>query len=190
MEIHGVSHPTARIETPVPFDPNVLESGEAGAFARWPVLAGPALSAADYASAFMSLGDMVKGGSFVPEVSKVGVAGAIDTPEMQSFARLSIMPNAFQRGMVQWPGFPAATLKKIARDHYIVSTILEQRVADVLRYATPSTHPWKPGWAIEMRDGVAKPTEFDLADIKDATRFVLNCNSEFGWDARRRDEAQ
>jgi hypothetical protein len=118
------------------------------------------------------------------------VAGSIDAPEMQTYARLSQMPNAMTRGMVQWPGLPAATLKKIAADHYIVHTIIQQRIADVMRYAQPSTHPWKPGWAIELRQGNATPSEQDRKDILDATRFTAQCSSEFGWDARKRDESQ
>ena len=199
MGIARLSHPTAKVtRSAKAFDPNVLETGEVGSgyATNWPtsigdmpVPMGP-VSAADYASAFMSLGDLSKSDPGLFEVAKMGVAGAVDAPEMQSFARMSIMPNAFQRGMVQWPGFPGATLKKIARDHYIVSTIIQQRVADIMRYATLSSHPWKPGWAIEMRNGFTSASKSDLQDIQDAQRFVLNCNSEFGWDARQRDQAQ
>lgn len=187
----------ATIKAPPPFDPNELAPGEIKeqGMAHWPQMEG-AGSIADYADAFMTLGvgqgfgiggGLSKSAPFAEIAKMMGVNGIVDAPEFQTYAKIDSMPNAFNRGLVQWPDLPAATLRKIADEQYIVNTIIQQRVADITRYSALSNAPWKPGWAIEMRDGRAQPTPGDLKDIADATRFVLNCNNVYGWDARKRD---
>ena len=172
------------------FDPNSSTVGDVSKadFAQFPQIEG-VMDAGSYANAFSNLIGAARETSEF-DLLKAGVAGSIDAPNMQSFARITQMPNAMTQGMVQWPDLPAASLKKIATENYVCHAIIQQRIADVMRYAQPSTHPWKPGWAIELREGNSKPSDADLKDIKDATRFVLGCNSEFGWDARKRDAAQ
>jgi hypothetical protein len=173
------------------FDPNFFDTNDGSVqkrdLAQFPMLDG-AFTAADYADVFGGL--TTNKGALMDFASKAGAAGMIDAPEMQSFSRLSQMPNAFTRGMVQWPGLPAATLKKISADNYIVNAIIQQRVADVMRYSQLSSHPWMPGWDIVLKEGAATPSASDLKDIMDARRFTSMCNAEFGWDARKRDEAQ
>jgi hypothetical protein len=191
--------PFAKIDMPVPFDPNELMPGEfsdPARMAHFPSLPG-VLSIDDYADAFTSMGigggyaiggNAAKAEPFMELAKVMGVAGIVDAPEFQTYSKLTSMPNQFTRGLVQWPDLPAATLRKIADEQYIVNTIIQQRVADIIRYSALSSHPWKPGWDIEMRDGRARPSASDLKDIEDARRFTLNCNSVFGWDVRKRDE--
>jgi hypothetical protein len=196
-------HASSKITKPATFDPNALVPGEMvspedrGKRAQFPSFEGT-MSVADYADAFLTMGlstHLMSGGGGLgksepfSEIAKVmGVAGMADAPEFQTYAKMSNMPNAFNRGLAQWPDLPAATLRKIADENYIVNTVIQQRVSDITRYSAPSNAPWKPGWAIEMRDGRAQPIASDLKDIADATRFVMNCNSLYGWDARERDK--
>lgn len=195
------SYPNSRIMASEIFDPNELMPGEIidpQRMAHFPMMP-DVQSIDDYARAFTSMGfgpqmfnpggdGAVKANPFIEFAKQVGVNGIVDAPEFQTFGKLSSMPNAFTRGLVQWPDLPAATLRKIADEQYVVNTIIQQRVADIIRYSALSSHPWKPGWDIEMRDGRARPTKSDLIDIEDARRFTLNCNSVFGWDVRKRDE--
>ena len=179
---------------PAMFDPNedheLSAAIKAGATARFPSF--NAIDAAGYASVFSNLPALIdtlgfeKGGDLFPVAKTGSVNGFTSAPEMQTFARISTMPNSFYRGLVQWPDLPAATLKKIANDHLIVHTIIQQRVADILRYAERSSHPWKPGWRVELRQGLRQPDASDLKDIIDAERFIEQC-MDGPWDARQRD---
>lgn len=172
---------TTTAATAVPFDPNVNEDGTkvAGAPA-FPAL--PALDAAQYAEFF---------------TKAIDTTGSLDTfikalsapPSSFAFARLSSMPNSFDRGVAQPPGLPFGAIRKIVRENIAPQMIINQRVDDVLRYSVLSNQPWKPGWRIEMRDGLGSPTDDDLRTIREAERFMMNCNIESGWNVRARDQA-
>lgn len=179
----------------ISFDPNGFPAGEAPAGAAQFPTYDTAIDAETYVaglSASMPLagpqGDFLEQAKAMA-ISKVGVAGMVDAPEMQTFAKLSMMPNTFYRGLVQWPDLPAATLKKIGTDYMLIHTIVQQRVADILRYAERSSHPWKPGWTVKMRQGMDKPTKSDRKEIKDAEKFIESCVYQEGWDPRARDAA-
>lgn len=107
-------------------------------------------------------------------------------PEMQSFARFSLMPEGYSGNIIQWPGIPPEALRKVARENLAPQVIINMRVDDVLRYACRSTHPWKPGWRITMRKGFDVPDAQVKKDIEAAYAFIENCNIETD-DARRRD---
>jgi hypothetical protein len=179
----------------ITFDPNGFVGEPHDGAAQFPYIEG-AIKADEYVTAFSRQAGMVDfaGSTDVLEqaksmitLAKVGVAGMVEAPEMQTFAKLSTMPNTFYRGLVQWPDLPAATLKKIAQDHFLVHTIIQQRIADVLRYAQRSSHPWKPGWTIKLRQGLDKPSASDRKEIKEAERFIEACIYQETWDPRSRD---
>lgn len=107
-------------------------------------------------------------------------------PEMQSFARFSLMPESYNGGVLQWPGIPPEALRKIARENLAPLTIINMRTDDVLRYSVQSSHPWKPGWRIRMRHGLDEPSAATKDDIKEASKFIENCNLEYD-NARLRD---
>lgn len=107
-------------------------------------------------------------------------------PEMQSFARFSLMPEQWNGGIVQWPGIPPDALRKVVRENLAPQVIINMRVDDVLRYAHYSAHPWMPGWHIRMREGLEAPDEGIKEDVKKARAFLENCNIEVE-NARERD---
>jgi hypothetical protein len=124
-----------------------------------------------------------------------GTAGAVQKaitlpPEMVSFARLTTIPEDRAGNLLHPPGIAYDALRKIVRENLAPQMIINLRVSDLQRYSELSTHVWKPGWEITMRQGKAEPGSDDLIAIKEAERFILNCNSEYEWDARRRDKAK
>lgn len=112
----------------------------------------------------------------------------VDVPQAYSYASLSFMPDTTNYGLMQWPGINPESLCKICRDNIAPQLVIRSRVADLARYAGLSTHPWKPGWRITMRDALKTPSEQDRKDIKAAESFILNCGRDYGYqDARTRD---
>lgn len=107
-------------------------------------------------------------------------------PEMQSFARFSLLPEVHNGGVIQSPGIPPEALRKIVRENLIPQVIIGLRVADVMRYSRVSKHPWKPGWQVKLKAEGATPTAQDKKDIIAARNFLLNCNFETN-NARQRD---
>lgn len=171
-----------------PFNPN--EGAPEGAVANWPVY-DHALSVEQYADFFMqtapsSLEQFAKSLTENKTVKK----GVSLPPSMQSFATFSTLPETQSGGVIQVPEIPYESLRKIVRENTAPAAIINLRCSDVQRYSTLSTHPWKPGWRIELRSALKRPTEAEKKDIRDAECFILNCNAEFGWDARKRDAAQ
>lgn len=149
-----------------------------------------ATSAEGYAAAFRDLA----GAHGNPATSLTAFAQEMmkaQPPSIESWTALSSMPlSGNTGGVLQWPGFPPLMLKRMAREHLAPQAIIQQRIADIGRYSDLSSHPWKPGWRVQMRAGHAKPEESDLQEIKEAERFLLNCNSRTGWDARSRDKSK
>jgi len=112
----------------------------------------------------------------------------MQAPSNERYGQRTMLPGSYDRNLVEWPGVQPATLRKICSDdNLIVSAVIQQRLMDIDRYCGMSTHIWKPGWRIEMRERSAEPTASDLKDIQEATHFIANCNAESNWDARHRD---
>jgi hypothetical protein len=111
-------------------------------------------------------------------------------PQALSYSSVSFIPDAGNHGLLQWPGMQPNSLRKISRETIAPQMIIRARVADLARYGGLSTHLWKPGWRIVMRDKAETPTEQDSKDMKAAENFIWNCSREgvFG-DARERDAA-
>lgn len=107
-------------------------------------------------------------------------------PNMQSFANISYMPEMHNSGVIQWPGVPPTTLAKTVQTNLSPQLIIGMRVADVARYSTLSSKPWKPGWRIELREAKKHPSDIELSEIREAEQFLLNCNIEI-QNARSRD---
>ncbi len=101
-------------------------------------------------------------------------------PSAFSYARISTMPDYYNRGVVQWPGLPPLSIRKIAKENLAPLMIIGMRTDDVLRYANLSrrSEPWKPGWSIATEDPNMKPDKHIRSEIRDAERFLLNCNIE------------
>lgn len=177
----------------VPFNPN--EGEPTGGFPVYDQV----YSIDQYASAFMGL-SLTTPSAFeqwaqqtsneLVAAKSSAVAKAIGLPpEMQSFARFSLLPETQNGGVLQCPGIPPEALRKIVRENLIPQVIIGLRVGDVLRYARLSKYPWKPGWQIKLKAASESPTASDLKDIRDAEQFLLNCNIET-TNARERDEKQ
>ncbi|MHB1953857.1 MAG: LAGLIDADG family homing endonuclease [Sulfobacillus sp.] len=160
------------VETPPTFNPNEGIKG----------VGKPMLPNAEYPIPSMaptSIDDYVK--CFTDIAKAIAVP-----PEMQSFARISYMPEIHNSGVLQWPGVPPESLTKISRENLAPLMIIGTRVADVLNYAELSGHPWKPGWRVELREAKKHPSRSELADIREAEKFLLNCNIEY--TGRERDD--
>ena len=101
-------------------------------------------------------------------------------PSAFSYARISTMPDYYNRGVIQWPGLPPTSLKKIARENLAPIVIIGMRTDDILRYASLSrrSEPWKPGWSITLEDSTMDTDRSIRNDIKEAESFILNCNVE------------
>lgn len=111
-----------------------------------------------------------------------------EPPQAYSYATASFMPDPANAGLLPWPGIAPESLRKIARENIAPQLVARARVADLARYSGLSHNIWEPGWQVGMRVASETPTEQDRADIRDAERFVWNCNRESGYsDARRRD---
>ncbi|HVB29877.1 MAG TPA: hypothetical protein VNG91_08720 [Terriglobia bacterium] len=112
-------------------------------------------------------------------------------PSAFSFGTMSYMPDPQNGGLLPWPGIPPESLQKIARENLAPEMIVATRIADVLRYSHQSSHPWKPGWRIELRESDKTPSTWDRRDIRLCESMVANCNVELGgYQARERDAAQ
>lgn len=110
-------------------------------------------------------------------------------PQEFSYARISSMPDMYNDGVIQWPDLSPQAFQKVVQTNLAPQMIIGQRVDDVLMYARPSTHPYIPGWKILPRDGSTRYGEATRKEIREAERFLLQCNLETGWDARKRDSA-
>jgi len=109
-------------------------------------------------------------------------------PQAMSYSMLSYMPDPANSGLMQWPGMQPESLRKVARENIMPQMVIRSRVADMRRYSCLSTHPWSPGWKIELRDASSTPSEQDKKDIKEAERFIWNCSREQAYsDPRDRD---
>jgi hypothetical protein len=165
-----------------PFDPNFVDATTAKSLpdGYWPAQfpsvttlgRGPVTSAAEYAQIFT---DAASGKSSFEQFCE-GMAKSLQSaPSLSNFSKLSILPNQYAEDLLNWPGIPPELLVKIVDDSIFPKVIIQQRVADVLRYSERSSHPWKPGFAIELRSGYTAPTDAQKAQIVEAESFISNC---------------
>lgn len=109
-------------------------------------------------------------------------------PKAFSFGYMAYMPDPQYGGLMPWPGLAPESLQKVVRTNLAPEMIIATRVADVLRYSHKSSHPWKPGWRIELRESAKTPSTWDKRDIKLCETMVENCNIELDeYQARKRD---
>lgn len=174
------------------FDINRPRGADAAKAVMFPTVPGglpaipPSMDGVDAYLAAMraSLGDVAKATqSSLMEAAK---ALGADVPQAFSYSSMSFMPDPGNYGLMQWPGLNPESLAKISRENLVPQVIVQQRVSDIARYAGLSTHSWKPGWRITLRDASETPTRQDKEDIKAAQRFLWNCNME-GMDPLERD---
>jgi hypothetical protein len=105
-------------------------------------------------------------------------AMGVTPPQAFSYSSMSFMPDPANYGLMQWPGLNAESLRKITKENVAPITIIRQRVDDMARYSQVSSHNWKPGWRIVLREASATPTAQDRKDIKEATKFIYNCSMD------------
>ena len=132
-----------------------------------------------------SMGDIAKSveSSLTEVVKALGVP-----PTAYSYATMSFMPDPANAGLLPWPGIAPESLRKIARENIAPQLVTRARVSDLARYSGLSSHIWEPGWQVGMRDASETPNTQDRNDIRDAERFIWNCNRESSYaDARQRD---
>lgn len=128
-------------------------------------------------------------------LSKTAAATALSKvlsppPSAFSFSTMSYMPDPQAGGLISWPGIPPESIQRLARTTVAPELIISNRITDVLRYAQQASHPWRPGWKVQMRQASAKPSRSDLQDIRAAESFLANCNIELdATQARARDAA-
>lgn len=163
-------HPTARFPIPNPGYESFVQSTDAYLMAMR-----------------ASLGDVAR----VVESNLAEVAKALNLdvpPQAYSYATMSFMPDPANAGLLPWPGIPPESLRKVARENIAPQLVTRARVTDLARYSGLSTQLWEPGWSVGLRDEKETPSKDDLKDIRDAERFIWNCNRESSYsDARERD---
>jgi len=166
----GEDHPTARFPVPSTYYDSFVGSADTYLMAMR-----------------ASMGDVAKAvESSLQEVAKA--LGLDVPPQAYSYATMSFMPDPANAGLLPWPGIPPESLRKVARENIAPQLVTRARVADLARYSGLSTQLWEPGWSIGLRDQSATPSREDLKNIRDAERFIWNCNRESSYsDARERD---
>jgi hypothetical protein len=146
----------------------------------------PVISARQYAETFMTAVDGPGSEGFF-RANLVKALSAINAaPSLQPYSKISLMPASYANNIIEWPGARPEMLMKIANEHLAPKVIIQQRSADVLRYAGVATHPWKPGWKIELRGGYKAPTDEDTKAIAEMESFIANCAIDV-TDVRERD---
>lgn len=169
------------LEEPLPFDPGTS-------------------TPQDYQRAFTSINaDIMRLTELSEEMDKSVVKSLSDfilksispPPSSFQFARISNMPDIYNKGVIQWPGIPPASIAKIARENIAPLMIINMRQDDVLRYSNHARNdePWKPGWSILPVHSSIEKDESIKKDIEQAISFLLNCNSEI-TDFRERNRKE
>lgn len=118
------------------------------------------------------------------------LAKAVDIPtQFLTFARMSYMPDSTSSNVLPWPGIHPEAIRKIVMENVAPNLIIQTRVDDVLNYAEHSSHLWKPGWRIEMREGDARPSTTDKTAILQAQEYLFNSCSDLKYtDSIERDK--
>lgn len=113
------------------------------------------------------------------------------SPNVNSYLRMSYMPDPTDSNLIQWPGIAPEALGKIVRENLVPQLIIGMRCDDVMRYSQPSTHIWRPGWVIEPIERKPTPSAQEKKEILLATQFLLNSNAETSnAQTRKRDAAK
>lgn len=133
------------------------------------------------------IGDTQK--SVMGNLDAAAKALSVDVPQTYSYSTMAFMPDPANYGLMQWPGINPETLKKIVRENVAAQMVIRARQADMARYSEHSSHVWKPGWMINVREASEAPTRKQKDAIKEAESFILNCSRDVK-DARQRDAQQ
>ncbi|MDE2472758.1 MAG: hypothetical protein KGL35_29555, partial [Bradyrhizobium sp.] len=144
------------------------------------------------ASLHAAVGDVATRAGEITKQISAGILEAckalgVIPPQAFSYSSMSFLPDPANYGLMQWPGINPESLGKIVRENVAPVVIVRQRMADIARYAGQSTHYYKPGWHISMREPSETPTAEDREDIKRAERFIYNCSMDGSLDPRDRD---
>jgi hypothetical protein len=102
-------------------------------------------------------------------------------PTLYSYTRMSSMPDPQNKGVLQWPGIPPEAIRKILAENVAPQLIIGMRVDDVTRYSRASSHPWRPGWRIELMEAKKHPSRAELIDMREAEQFLCCSNVETGY---------
>lgn len=183
-------------DTKPPFDINAMPDGVKfgarlptyGTVARTPLDAQFGVDGVDtyLAALHHHIGDMAI--ATHDRIAEAAKALGSAPPQAFSYSTMAFMPDPGNLGLVQWPGLNPESLRKVGRENIAPTIITQARVNDVARYSGLSTHPWKPGWRITLREAAQTPSAQDRKDIRDAERFISNCSRDYGYeDARERD---
>lgn len=134
------------------------------------------VNAGDYVHKLHSLIGDLKGidNSIVEAAKALGAA----VPSALPYAKISFLPDPANYGLMEWPGIQPESLRKIAQENLLPQMIIRSRVTDLRRYSQLSTHIWRPGWRVVMREASATPTRQDDRDIEAAENFVWNCSRD------------
>ena len=115
-------------------------------------------------------------------LTEAAKALGVAPPQAFSYSSMSFMPDPANYGLMQWPGLNPKSLRKMTRENIAPIVIIRQRCDDIARYSQVSSHNYKPGWRIVLRDASATPTAQDRKDIKEATKFIYNCSMDGALD--------
>lgn len=144
--------------------------------------------------------DVTKGpaGELLTESAKTAIlADAIckaltPPPAVYSYATFNTLPDPnADAGIIPWPGLPPDTLRKMANTLLAPKIVIDTRQQDVAQYSQLTKQTWRKGWSIELLDSSERPTAASLRKIREAERFIANCNFEYDYtQARERDANQ
>ena len=139
------------------------------------------------ATLHQQIGDIQK--SVMGSLDTAAKALSVDVPQAFSYSTMAFMPDPANYGLMQWPGINPETLKKITMENVAARMVIQAREGDLARYSEHSTHAWKPGWRITLRESLEVPGTKDKADIREAESYIQNCSRDV-TDARQRDAQQ
>lgn len=101
------------------------------------------------------------------------------SPTNMSFATMNTQPGESFSGVLAWPEPSPMQIRPIVDKNLAAQMVIGLRVTDVLQYSRYSSHFWRPGWRIELKDGSKHPSGREKRDIQDAIFFLQNSNKEF-----------
>lgn len=178
------------ITLPPPYNPNTfdvdVEQAPAGV-ANWPVFP-HAHSVEDYTNVFAkSIGSLdTEPGSLTAFFKATIETAKASPPDLRSMQQMNVFPDPQGKNILPVPGMSMQMIKMLAEQHLSPKMIIGLRVADIMRYSSPSTRPWMPGWVVETKKGVRTPTDQDDTDKDAAIAFLENCSIN-AKNARDRD---
>lgn len=156
-----------------------------GAQSRFPEMKGYAAveDIESYCKAFEAAADAIVKGPMIEKAAGAGV------PQIMTFGRMQYSPDPTQPGILPFPGLSPDSLRKIVRENVAPQMIIGMRVDDVLRYSQLSSHPWRPGWAIEMMASKQHPDVEQMKTMRKIETFLQTSATDLKLsEARERDE--